>query len=511
MFYSRRLLLPLVFVSGMASLGVEFGASRLLAPYFGTSLYVWGVLIGLILIYLSAGYVIGGRLADRHPRAEVLYQVTAWAGLWIGLIPLVSYPILLASQQGFRDLSVGLVAGTLLAVVLLFAAPVILLGCVSPFAIRLLLKNVETGGNTAGRVYALSTAGSILGTFLPVFWFIPSYGTRPTLEGFGLALVLISIAGLWPRRKLYALFAVVVILAWIFLPSGIKPPEFGSLLYEKESAYNYIQVVQVGTTTELILNEGQAIHSVYDSRDYLTHGYWDYLLVANAFRPAQDTAPNPGSVAILGLAGGTSARQYRLAYGSHVDITGVEIDPEILAAGHRYFHLGDAAAHEVLADARYWLDTQAKSYDVIVLDAYRQPYIPFHLTTKEFFQHVRSHLNPGGVAAVNVGRTTTDYRLVAAIASTMAAVYPNVYLIDDPNFTNTLVFGTTQPVTLQDVEHNLRLETAPLANVAAQATLSGGGLRPSPYHGQVFTDDLAPVERLIDAIIFSYVTGRSGG
>ena len=101
----------------------------------------------------------------------MLYQITAWAGLWVGLIPLVSYPILLASQQGFKDLSAGLVAGTLLAVVLLFAAPVVLIGCVSPFAIRLLLKDVETGGNTAGRVYALSTAGSILGTFLPVFWF----------------------------------------------------------------------------------------------------------------------------------------------------------------------------------------------------------------------------------------------------------------------------------------------------------------------------------------------------
>ena len=505
---SRRLLLPLVFVSGMASLGVEFGASRLLAPYFGTSLYVWGILIGLILIYLSAGYVIGGRLADRHPRDDLLFQITAWAGLWIGLIPLVSYPILLASQQGFRELSVGLVAGTLLAVVLLFAVPVILLGCVSPFAIRLLLKNIETGGNTAGRVYALSTAGSILGTFLPAFWFIPTYGTRPTLEGFGLALVLISLVGLWPRRKVFALFALAVILAWIFLPAGIKPPEFGSLLYEKESAYNYIQVVQVSTSTELILNEGQAIHSIYDSTDNLTHNYWDYLLVADAFRPAQTTAPTPKSIAILGLAGGTSARQYRLAYGSQVDITGVEIDPEILAVGHRYFHLGDAGAHEVVADARYWLDTQAAKYDVMVLDAYRQPYIPFHLTTKEFFQQVRNHLNPGGVVAVNVGRTSTDYRLVDAIASTMAAVYPNVYLIDDPNFTNTIVFGTTEPVTMEDVDHNLALVNSPLATDAAQATLAGGWVKPSPYHGQVFTDDLAPVERLIDEIIFSYVSGQ---
>jgi len=492
----------------MASLGVEFGASRLLAPYFGTSLYVWGVLIGLILIYLSAGYVIGGRLADRHPRAEVLYQLTAWAGLWIGLIPLVSYPILLASQQGFKELSVGLVAGTLLAVVLLFAAPIVLLGCVSPFAIRLLLKDVETGGNTAGRVYALSTAGSILGTFLPVFWFIPTYGTRPTLEGCGLALVVVSVIGLWPRRRLYATFALAVILAWVLLPSGIKPPQVGTLLYEKESAYHYIQVVQVGTKTELILNEGQAVHSIYDSQDLLTRGPWDYMLIADAFRPAQATEPKPASVAILGLAGGTAARQYTAAYGEQVQITGVEIDPDIIDVAHRYFHLDEPNVHPVASDARYWLNTQAGRYDVIIMDAYGQPYIPFHLTTREFFSEVRSHLNPGGVAVVNAGRTATDYRLVDAIASTMAAVYPSVFLVDVPEFANTLVYGSTEPTTIDDVKHNLGLVTEPLASTVATSALTEGDLRVSPYHGQVYTDDLAPVERLIDQIIFSYATAH---
>ncbi len=502
------MLLPLVFASGMASLGVEFGASRLLAPYFGTSLYVWGVLIGLILVYLSAGYVIGGRLADRHPRADVLYQITAWAGLWIGVIPLLSYPILLASQQGFRDLSVGLVAGTLLAVVLLFAVPVTLLGCVSPFAIRLLLKDVETGGNTAGRVYALSTVGSILGTFLPVFWFIPTFGTRPTIVAFGLALVVISGLALWPRRRLYASFGVAVILAWFLLPGGIRPPEVGTLLYERESAYNYIQVVQVASATELILNEGQAIHSVYDSRTNLTHGYWDYLLLADGFRPAQAAPAVPRSVAFLGLAAGTGARQYRLAFGDQIEITGVEIDPDILAAGHRYFHLDDARAHEVVADARYWLDTQAGHYDVVVLDAYRQPYIPFHLTTKEFFEQVRTHLNAGGAVAVNVGRTATDFRLVDALASTMAAVFPSVLLLDDPNYTNTVVYGSSTAITVSDVTHNLELVTAPLASDAARSAIRDGKLRASPYHGQVYTDDLAPIEQLIDQIIFSYLTGR---
>ena len=503
------MLLPLVFVSGMASLGVEFGASRLLAPYFGTSLYVWGVLIGLILIYLSAGYVIGGRLADRHPRDDVLYQITAWAGLWIGVIPLVSYPILLASQQGFKQLSVGLVAGSLLATVLLFAVPVILLGCVSPFAIRLLLKDVETGGNTAGRVYALSTAGSILGTFLPVFWFIPTYGTRPTLVGFGLVLILISVAGLWPRRRFYAAFGIAVILAWILLPSGIKPPQVGSLLYEKESAYNYIQVVQVGTQTQLILNEGQAVHSIYDSQNILTRGPWDYMLVADSFRPAQATEPRPKDIAILGLAGGTAARGYTAAFGDNVQITGVEIDPAILDVAHRYFHLNEPNVHPVVADARYWFDTQAGHYDVMVLDAYRQPYIPFHLTTREFFTEVRDHLKPGGVAVVNAGRTATDYRLVDAIASTMAAVYPSVFLVDVPEFANTLVYGSTEPTTIADVEHNLGLISEPLAQTVADSAMSEGSLRVSPYHGQVFTDDLAPVERLIDDIILGYI--RKGG
>ena len=506
--HSRRLLLPLVFISGMASLGVEFGASRLLAPYFGTSLYVWGVLIGLILVYLSAGYVIGGRLADRHPRDEVLYQITAWAGLWIGIIPLVSYPILLVSQQGFKEVSVGLVLGTLLAVVLLFAAPVILLGCVSPFAIRLLLRDVATGGNTAGRVYALSTAGSILGTFLPVFWFIPTYGTRPTLAGFGLVLVGVSIAGLWPRRRLYASFAAAVILAWIFLPSGIKPPQVGQLLYEKESAYGYIQVVRDGSKTELILNEGEAIHSIYDPNSLLTGGPWDYMLVANSFRPAQATEPVPKDIAILGLAGGTAARQYTAAYGPGVQITGVEIDPEIVSVAHRYFHLDEPNVHPVVSDARYWLDTQASQYDVIIMDAYRQPYIPFHLTTREFFSEVHDHLRPGGVAVVNAGRTATDYRLVDAIASTMAAVYPSVFLVDVPEFSNTLVYGSTVPITIADVEHNLGLVNEPVAQDVARSVINDGRLRVSPYHNQVFTDDLAPVERLIDEIIFNYATGK---
>lgn len=499
----------------MASLAVEFGAARLLAPYFGTSLYVWGVLIGLELVYLSIGYVIGGRIADRWPTPELLFQMVAWAGLWIGVIPLVSYPILLASQQGFKSLDAGLVVGTLVSVVLLFAAPVILLGCVSPFAIRLLLKDVQHGGNTAGAVYALSTAGSILGTFLPVFWFIPTYGTRPTLVGFALALLVPAVAGLWPvrRRRWYAAFAVIVIIAGAMLPSSIKPPLEGAVLYEKESPYQYLQVLQVGSKTELIMNEGEAIHSVYDPTTLLTGGPWDYFMLASAFQPARSSPVAPKRVLILGLAGGTAARQIRAAFGSSVDITGVEIDPDVVDVARRYFHVDEAGAHIVVDDARYWLATRpaGDKYDVIVMDAYRQPYIPFHLTTKEFFDLARAHLNPGGVAVVNAGRTASDYRLVGALASTMAATYDNVYLVDVPSYSNTIIFGTTAPTTIDDAVGNLSVDHGDVFNQIAESALGVGDLRASPYHGQVFTDDLAPVEKIIDEIILGFIAGNGAG
>ena len=471
---------------------------------------MWGVLIGLILIYLSAGYVIGGRLADRHPRDEILYQITAWAGLWIGLIPLVSYPILLASQQGFKDLSAGLVAGTLLAVVLLFAAPVILLGCVSPFVIRLLLKDVETGGNTAGRVYALSTAGSILGTFLPVFWFIPTYGTRPTLIGFGLAQVLISVAGLWPRRRLrMRLFA------------ADRGPRPDPPAIRHQAARGRLARVREGVGLQL--HPGRAGRDQDRAHPQRRPGGSLDLRLAEQPDPrllglpsarelVRSRASCAGDAAL-----GCLPRPRRAApprgsidslIGDQIDITGVEIDPDILAVGHRYFHLDDARAHEVVADARYWLDTQAGHYDVIVLDAYRQPYIPFHLTTREFFQQLKAHLNPGGVIAVNVGRTATDYRLVDALASTMAAVFPSVLLLDDPNYKTPLSTRLPNRPRCSTSHTTSRWFQRPLRASRRRSALDVGKLRMSPYHGQVYTDDLAPIEQLIDQIIFSYVTGR---
>src|SRR5438094_3432735 len=255
--WPRQLLLPLAFTGGLASLGIEFAAARLLAPFFGQSLFIWGTLIGLILIYLTIGYYAGGRLADRRPDARLLFQLAAAAALLTAAIPIVSRPILSVAQSGFAQVSVGLVLGSLISVIVLFAAPVILLGMVSPFVIRLRIRHLETAGNAAGAVYALSTLGSILATFLPVSCLIPTYGTRPTIFVLAFLLGAISTAGLYEpgRRRLYLFIPVLILVLALLSGGAIRGAAYGVRVYETESAYNYIQVVNTGSATQMLLDD----------------------------------------------------------------------------------------------------------------------------------------------------------------------------------------------------------------------------------------------------------------
>src|SRR5256712_6161852 len=328
--WRQRLLLPLAFTGGLASLGMEFAAARRLAPFFGQSLFIWGTLIGLILIYLTIGYYAGGRLADRHPDARLLYQIAAAAALLTAAIPIVSRPILSLAQTGFAQLSVGLVLGSLISVIILLAAPVILLGMVSPFVIRLRIRQLETAGNAAGAVYALSTLGSILGTFIPVFWLIPTFGTRPTIFILAFALGAISAAGLLGsgRRRLYLLVPVAIAVLAFFGGGSIRAAAHGVRLFETASAYNYIQVVKVGNETQLLLNEGQAVHPVYDPTSDYTHAYWDEVLLARYFGSGQ----SPKRVAVVGLAGGAISRRPTAIQGPGT-IDGGQPDSQNLGVG----------------------------------------------------------------------------------------------------------------------------------------------------------------------------------
>ncbi len=518
-------LILVVFVAGACSLAVELSASRLLAPYFGTSLFVWANLIGLILLYLTVGYFLGGRLADRYPRPQVLYTLTITAAFLISLIPFLSKPILLWSQSSFSTYSIGVFYGSLVSVILLFAAPMILLGCVSPFAIRLRIEQLGRSGRTAGQLYAISTAGSILGTFLPVLFLIPTIGTYRTFFTFAVALLLVSIIGMastrldnsGPRSRrvnssLLSILLLIPMTLSILTMQGPIKAAYGSngggvLIAERESVYNYIQVVRVGEETQLILNEGVGIHSVYNPHSILTQGPWDYFMIAPYFNNPPFTQNQVRRVAIIGLGAGTAVRQFTAAYGP-IPIDGVEIDGTIVQMGQQYFHMNEPNLHVIVQDGRYFLQTTSQKYDVIGIDAYQQPYVPFQLTTKEFFQEVREHLTPSGVTVINAGRTSHDFRLVEALAQTMHAVFPNVYIIDTERFTNSLVIGTNAPTSLANFMTNTAHLNNPLLQSVAQASIAYGNIREEHSHTVYFTDDRAPVEQLIDQIILNAVENQ---
>lgn len=521
--YTRQdwLLILLVFVEGSCALAVEISASRLLAPYFGTSLFIWANVIGLILLYLTIGYYVGGRFADRHPRAPVLYTLTIIAAFLIALIPLISRPILSWSQSSFFTYSIGVFYGSLLAVILLFAIPVILLSCVSPFAIRLQVEQVGSSGSIAGKLYAISTAGSLAGTFLSALLLIPTIGTYRTLFTFAAALLLTSVLCLLfsgnaslsvrPRlslRLLSLLLLVPMLWSTLAIRGPIKPADGsnggGTLIAERESAYNYIQVVRVGNEMQLILNEGVGIHSIYDPDNILTGGPWDYFTVAPFFNNPPFKPQQVRSVCVIGLGAGTIPRELTATYGP-IPIDGVELDGEIVSLARQYFHMDEPNLHVIVQDGRYFLQATQKKYDEIAIDAYQQPYVPFQLTTREFFQTVRTHLTPTGVAVINAGRTNHDFRLVEALAQTMHAVFPSVYIIDTARFENSIIIGTNAPTTLANFDANVSSLDNPLLRSVAFSSMQTGNIRGERTSKVYFTDDQAPIEQLIDQIILDAV------
>jgi predicted membrane-bound spermidine synthase len=481
----------LVFAVGMASLGAEIAAVRLLAPYFGASTVVWANTIGVVLVALSVGYWLGGRAADRHPRVRPLCAVALTAAVLLAAVPFVARPLLDVGVKALDSVSAGAFAGSLLAVLVLVAIPVLLLGAVTPWALRLAVHAVDTAGTVAGRLYAISTAGSLIGTLLSALLLIPAIGTRRTFLFFAVCLGLVAAAGLLPARRYLVVPAAIAAL--FALPTGtLKASGDGRVVYERETTYQYARVVQERNgTRRLELNEGHATHSLYRPGSVLTGDYWDAML-ALAFAGGR----TPRSVAILGNAAGTTARAFNTLFPA-TRLDPVEIDPELTSIGRRFFGLPRSVVvhHE---DARPFLRRRPHArWDAILIDAYRQPYIPFYLVTKEFFRLVRDHLTPGGVVVVNVGHPTGRFELERAMAATMRVEFSYV-LRDLTQDTNTQLVASARPPQLTMVP----------ASLGAVAARERARLTPALRGGSVYTDDRAPVEWLIDRSLVEYAAHR---
>lgn len=507
----KRYLYFTVFSSGMTTLAVELSASRLLGNVFGTSNLVWASIIGLILIYLTGGYFLGGRWADRSPYYRTLYLILAWGAFLIGLIPIPARTVLRLAAEAFDQLQVGVLLGSFTGVLILFSLPVTLLGTISPFAIRLAISRPEEAGTISGRIYALSTLGSFLGTFLPVLVMIPTIGTALTFLVFSVFLTLVALIGLWMSSGWRSAAAVawmpvvLILLAAFGLGGSIK--DTAGQIYETESSYNYIQVLERDGYRYLRLNDGQGVHSTYHPEQLAYYGPWMQFLAAPFFNAPPYEVDEVERVAIVGLAAGTFARQATAAFGP-IPIDGFEIDPEIIRVAKEYFDMTQPNLNAIAQDGRWGLEHSDRRYDLIAVDAYRPPYIPWHLTTQEFFQIVHDQLTEEGAMGINVGRAPEDRRLIDGLVTTIRTVFPSVYVIDIPGTFNTIIYATVQPTQIENLYANIvALETDGEAHPMLLDSLhiAAAYQQPLPADTLVFTDDRAPIEWITNEMVLNFV------
>ena len=508
----RRYLLFTVFTSGMTTLAAELAASRLIGNVFGTSNIVWASIIGLILIYLTLGYFLGGRWADANPTPAALYRVLAWGAFTLGLVPYIAGPVLKSAATAFEFLQIGILGASFIAVLILFSVPITLLGMISPFAIRLSVEDTAHAGQTSGQIYAISTLGSFIGTFLPTLVTIPAIGTKNTFLVFSLLLLFVALAGLGKfasrRNMLMHLWMPVVIAIVAALSRGQALKNNTGQIYETESAYNYIQVQQQNGYTLLRLNEGQGVHSIYNPNTLQYNGPWDQFLVSPYFY-ANRRPSDIKRVAIVGLAAGTTARQMTAVYGN-IPIDGFEIDPKIVEVGQKYFDMNMPNLNIVIGDGRLNLEQSPYKYDIIAVDAYRPPYIPPQMTTQEFFQIASSHLTDNGVLTLNSASVPGDRRLINGLATTMGTIFPSIYTVDIPGSLNTMIFATKQKTIPENLAVNLvSLSQDPSVNplLIAAMQVAFANLRTGYETTTVFTDDLAPIEWIVNDMVIRFIVG----
>lgn len=503
-----------VFFSGMTALAVELTASRLLGNVFGSSNLVWASIIGLILIYLTAGYWLGGKIADKYPKYNHFYKILMWGSLTVGLVPMVSRPLLRITSNAFDQFQMPILAGAFVSVMVLFIIPVTLLGMISPFALKLTLQDPKDVGKTAGRLSAISTLGAFIGTFLPVLILVPLIGTYRTFLFFSSLLMLIALIGFWvyvdgKSWLRYGWMPLILIFLWLFGARGTDKAT-QNLIFEGESSYNYIQVIEQKDFRYLRLNEGQGMHSIYHPTLLNYYGPWSQVLVAPYFNaPPQGVKPID-SMALVGLAAGTTARQANAVFGD-IKIDGFEIDPLIVEVGREFFDMNNENLTVYIQDGRWGLDRAQRIYDVISVDAYRPPYIPWHMTTLEFFELVHERLSEDGVMVINIGRSPLDRTLVNDLATTIRQTFPAVFVMDIPDSFNTILFATKQPGSWENFYANYNdLLNSDVHSLLLEAMATTITFRqPTPEWTRVYTDDLAPIEWVTNKIVYDYFL--SGG
>ena len=526
-----------VFLSGAVLLGVEIAASRVLAPFFGNSLFVWGALIGVVLTGLAVGYWAGGALADRLPAPPLLFSIIGLGALAVLAIPLVDERVL----EAVVSWDPGPRLNALVAAVALFGLPSVLLAAVTPVAIRLRARSLTSLGRTAGRLFSISTAGSIAGTFATAFFLIPELGTEQLLEVGAAALFVAAGIVALAERRLLVLGAAVALAAGAGTLAATGGPRQGGALdgaaaqnwsplyrlhgpvqrgpresagtvedpalrvvYAKDTRYHHLAVVDDADTRYLRFDNSLQSAMYLDDPFRTRFRYTDMFELGIAYNPdAKD-------VLFIGLGAGSGEKRMWKDF-ADVRIQVVELDPEVVDVAYRYFSLPrDPRLRVDVADGRRYLDANEKRWDVIVIDAFFADAIPFHLVTTEFLELARSRLAPGGVVVTNsIGAIGgPGSRLFRSIYRTYRGVFPSVVvhpdILDDRGddaYRNLIVVAGESAAPdrafLADRWDEIRRERAPSAPDLREAILDRHDAVIPTADVPTLTDDYAPTDALL--------------
>jgi len=526
---SRAALVAAAFTSGAVLLGVEIAASRVVAPFFGNSLFVWGALIGVVLTGLSVGYWVGGALADRAPSPALLLGVLLLGAVAVLAIPLVDQTVLEAVVRW----DPGPRADPLLAAAALFGPASVILASVTPIAVKLLTRSVTTLGRTAGRLFSVSTAGSIAGTFVTAFWLIPAFGTDELLAFAGAALFAAAVpVALAERLPLAALVAGLAAAGAIVLGLHIAPKAGGTLsraasqnwspvfrsrgeayrtspiptnsgfklVYTKDTRYHHLSVVDDVDSRFLRFDNAFQTGMYLRQPNRTRFPYTDFFDLGLAYRPEAK------SLLFVGLGGGSAPRQLRRDF-PRLDLQAVELDPVVADVARTYFHLPRTLPVTV-EDGRRYLVRNDRRWDVIALDTFYADALPFHLTTREFVELVRSRLAPGGVVVVNtIGALEgSSSKLFRSLYRTYRTVFPTVevhpvYIASQrapADIRNIVLVATAGPPPSRDLLatrwRSLRSQGAP----DLKRAILDRWERAVPTDGvPTLTDDYAPTDALL--------------
>ena len=492
-----------VFLASFCTLVIELVAGRLLAPYVGVSLYTWTSIIGVVLAGISAGAYAGGRLADRRPAESTL----AWLLLASGITALLIAPAtsFLGADDGLLTnlgIATTLLTRVVLLSALLFFLPSFFLGMISPVAVKIAVRDLDTTGSVVGKIYAFSTLGSIVGTFVTGFYLIARFGTRATLIGVGIVLIATAllVTGLLGRRgRVMAALLIVVFAVRVGLQPEYPPPparddasnDPGTVHFE-ESQYYTIRVER--TVRE---DTGAPIHALH--LDHLVHSYadladprhleYEYLRIFNEVVESALRRRMASRFLFIGGGGYTLPRLIEQTHASaEVDV--VEIDPAVTRVAARYFGLPrDSAIRTINEDARWFAMRANETYDTIFIDAFNDLSVPYHLTTREYALNLRRLLAPDGALVANLVDDYENGRFLASYVRTLQTVFPHVVVAMETPDDMEAIRGTFVVIASR----------APVFPPVTAHTLLPAELRRylTVRKAIVLTDDHAPVDNML--------------